>query len=67
MKILNGTKLANKIILQLKKKVATMKRKPVLAMVLVGDDPASAIYVRRKGVLPSLFPGAWQSRGGYGS
>ncbi|MFH0929980.1 MAG: tetrahydrofolate dehydrogenase/cyclohydrolase catalytic domain-containing protein [Candidatus Moraniibacteriota bacterium] len=50
MKILDGTKLANKIILQLKKRVATMKRKPVLAMVLVGDDPASAIYVRRKGI-----------------
>lgn len=50
MKILDGAKFANKIILQLKKKVATMKRKPVLAMVLVGDDPASAIYVRRKGV-----------------
>ncbi|MFA6193404.1 MAG: bifunctional 5,10-methylenetetrahydrofolate dehydrogenase/5,10-methenyltetrahydrofolate cyclohydrolase [Parcubacteria group bacterium] len=50
MKMLDGTKFANKIMLQLKKKVATMKRKPVLAMVLVGDDPASAIYVRRKGV-----------------
>lgn len=50
MKILDGTKLANKIILQLKKKVATMRKKPVLAMLLVGDDPASAIYVRRKGV-----------------
>ncbi|MCX6762309.1 MAG: bifunctional 5,10-methylenetetrahydrofolate dehydrogenase/5,10-methenyltetrahydrofolate cyclohydrolase [Candidatus Moranbacteria bacterium] len=50
MKIFDGTKLAKKIILQLKKKVATMKKKPVLAMILVGDDPASAIYVRRKGV-----------------
>ena len=50
MQLLNGSKFAEKILLQLKKKVATMKRKPVLAMVLVGDDPASAIYVRRKGV-----------------
>ncbi len=50
MKILDGAKLADKIILQLKKKVATMKRRPVLAMILVGNDPASAIYVRRKGV-----------------
>ena len=50
MKLLNGTKLANKIILQLKNKVAIMTRRPVLAMVLVGDDPASAIYVRRKAV-----------------
>jgi methylenetetrahydrofolate dehydrogenase (NADP+) / methenyltetrahydrofolate cyclohydrolase len=50
MKILDGTKLADKIISQLKKKVSTMKKKPVLAMILVGNDPASAIYVRRKGV-----------------
>lgn len=27
-----------------------MKKKPILAMILVGDDPASSIYVRRKGV-----------------
>lgn len=47
---LDGNKLASKIILQLKKKVAAMNRKPVLAMILVGNDPASSIYVRRKGV-----------------
>ena len=51
MKLLNGTKLANKIILQLKNKVAIMTRKPVLAMVLVGNDPASKIYVGRKKIL----------------
>jgi len=51
MKILDGTKLADKIIFQLKKEVFTMKKKPVLAMILVGNDPASSIYVRRKGVL----------------
>src|SRR4030042_153833 len=50
MQLLDGKKLANKIVLQLKKKVAKMKRKPVLTMVLVGNDPASAIYVRRKGI-----------------
>ena len=51
MKLLNGTKLANKIILLLKNKVAIMTRKPVLAMVLVGNDPASKIYVGRKKIL----------------
>ncbi|OGI25450.1 MAG: bifunctional methylenetetrahydrofolate dehydrogenase/methenyltetrahydrofolate cyclohydrolase [Candidatus Moranbacteria bacterium RBG_13_45_13] len=50
MQLLDGKKLANKIVLQLKKKVAKMKRKPVLTMVLVGNDPASTIYVRRKGI-----------------
>jgi methylenetetrahydrofolate dehydrogenase (NADP+)/methenyltetrahydrofolate cyclohydrolase len=50
MKIIDGKKLAEKILLQIKKQVSQMKKRPVLAMVLVGDDPASAIYVRRKGV-----------------
>ena len=50
MRLLDGKKLANKIILQLKKRVANMKRKPVLAMVLVGNDPASKIYIRNKKV-----------------
>ena len=50
MKILDGKKLADKILLDIKKQVAGMKRKPVLAMILVGDDPASAIYVSRKGI-----------------
>jgi methylenetetrahydrofolate dehydrogenase (NADP+) / methenyltetrahydrofolate cyclohydrolase len=46
--LLDGKKLANKITIQLKSKVAKMKQKPVLAMVLVGSDPASKIYVRNK-------------------
>jgi len=48
MKILNGKKLADKYIRILSRRVATMKKRPVLAMVLVGDDPASKIYVGRK-------------------
>jgi methylenetetrahydrofolate dehydrogenase (NADP+)/methenyltetrahydrofolate cyclohydrolase len=48
MKILNGKKLADKYIRILSRQVAAMKKKPVLAMVLVGDDPASKIYVGRK-------------------
>jgi methylenetetrahydrofolate dehydrogenase (NADP+)/methenyltetrahydrofolate cyclohydrolase len=50
MKILDGKKFAEKIIRDIKKQVSKMKKKPVLAMVLVGEDPASSIYVRRKGV-----------------
>jgi methylenetetrahydrofolate dehydrogenase (NADP+)/methenyltetrahydrofolate cyclohydrolase len=48
MKILNGKKLADKIINEIQKQVSKMKKKPVLAIVLVGDDPASKIYVSRK-------------------
>jgi len=48
MKMLDGTKLANKIILQLKRKAATLNRRPVLAMVLVGNDESSKIYVKNK-------------------
>ncbi len=48
MILLNGAKLADKIILQIKKQVSRMKKNPVLAIILVGDDPASSIYVRRK-------------------
>ena len=48
MKLLNGKKLADKIKLRLKKKIAKMKKKPSLAMVLVGSDQASKIYIRNK-------------------
>ncbi|OGI26784.1 MAG: bifunctional methylenetetrahydrofolate dehydrogenase/methenyltetrahydrofolate cyclohydrolase [Candidatus Moranbacteria bacterium RIFOXYB1_FULL_43_19] len=50
MALLDGKKLAGKIIRDLKKQVSRRKKKPVLAMVLVGSDPASSIYVRRKGI-----------------
>lgn len=48
MKILDGKKLSERINNKLKKKVSGMKIKPVLAMVLVGNDEASKIYVRNK-------------------
>lgn len=51
MKILNGKKLADKFIRQIGREVATMKKRPVLAMVLVGNNPASKIYVGRKKIL----------------
>jgi len=49
MKLLDGKKLAEKILRNVRDEVSKMKKKPVLAMVLVGNDPASSIYVRRKG------------------
>lgn len=50
--ILDGKELSKKIKTQLKLEVETLKNKtgktPKLAVVLVGDDPASAIYVKNK-------------------
>jgi len=48
MKLLDGKKLANKIKTKLKREVGLMKIKPVLAIVLVGDDLASELYVKIK-------------------
>jgi len=52
-KILDGTALAKGIRAEVAAAVAEMQQKyevtPGLAAVLVGDDPASAIYVRNKG------------------
>jgi methylenetetrahydrofolate dehydrogenase (NADP+)/methenyltetrahydrofolate cyclohydrolase len=50
--ILNGKELSEKIRGELKNEVAALKerfgRAPTLAVVLVGNDPASEIYVRNK-------------------
>ena len=46
--ILDGKKLRDKIFLDLKAKLDNMPQKPTLAVILAGDDPASAIYVRNK-------------------
>jgi 5,10-methylene-tetrahydrofolate dehydrogenase/Methenyl tetrahydrofolate cyclohydrolase len=46
--ILDGAALAKKIEHDLKIKVSHFKRKPCLAVVLVGNHPASKIYVNRK-------------------
>lgn len=48
MKLLDGKKLSKKILANLKKQVSRMKKKPVLAMVLVGNDQASKIYIKNK-------------------
>ncbi|MBI2656686.1 bifunctional methylenetetrahydrofolate dehydrogenase/methenyltetrahydrofolate cyclohydrolase FolD [Candidatus Woesearchaeota archaeon] len=47
-KIIDGKKIADKILNGLKSKVKNMKQKPGLALVLVGDNPASEIYVNFK-------------------
>ncbi len=46
--ILDGKKVAEKVLNDVKAKIMTMTKKPHLAVILVGDDPASKIYVRNK-------------------
>lgn len=46
--ILDGKKLRDKIFCDLKDKLDKMPKKPTLAVILVGNDPASQIYVRNK-------------------
>lgn len=50
--IIDGTSVAKQIRIQLKERVASFhmraQRAPGLAVVLVGDDPASQVYVRMK-------------------
>jgi methylenetetrahydrofolate dehydrogenase (NADP+) / methenyltetrahydrofolate cyclohydrolase len=47
-KNMNGTVLADKIKNQLKNWLQNYDMKPVLAVILVGDDPASIIYINMK-------------------
>lgn len=46
--ILDGKKLRDKILENLSKKLAKSDKKPTLAVILAGDDPASRIYVNNK-------------------
>ena len=46
--IIDGKKLSEKICAQVRAEAETMRRRPCLAAVLVGEDPASQIYVRNK-------------------
>jgi methylenetetrahydrofolate dehydrogenase (NADP+)/methenyltetrahydrofolate cyclohydrolase len=52
-RIIDGRKLAGEILARVRKAVEELKRRhrltPGLAVVLVGDDPASKVYVRNKG------------------
>ncbi|MFA6918673.1 MAG: tetrahydrofolate dehydrogenase/cyclohydrolase catalytic domain-containing protein [Patescibacteria group bacterium] len=47
-KILDGEKLAKEIKLDLAQKIFLSKQKPGLATILIGDDPASLLYVNLK-------------------
>ena len=46
--MMDGKTLAAKIRRDIHEKCAAMRRPPSLTVVLVGDDPASAVYVRNK-------------------
>ena len=48
MKIIDGKALSAKLRAEIKEKINVMQRKPGLAVILVGEDPASQIYVRNK-------------------
>src|SRR5680860_1788578 len=49
MQIIDGRKIKNDMIEDLKKKVLNLPFVPVFCDILVGDDPVSASYVRIKG------------------
>ena len=46
--ILNGTRLAQRIRSQIRQKLKKLKFTPGLAVVQVGDDPASTLYIKHK-------------------
>ncbi len=48
MKLFNGKVVANKILKELKEAIAKEKKSPKLAVILVGDDEASRLYVKLK-------------------
>lgn len=47
-KVVDGRKMAEGILESISKKVMLLDEKPCLAIVLVGDDPASKVYTKRK-------------------
>jgi methylenetetrahydrofolate dehydrogenase (NADP+)/methenyltetrahydrofolate cyclohydrolase len=48
MKIIDGKAIASFLRAELKEKIAKLNTKPGLAVIIVGEDPASKIYVRNK-------------------
>lgn len=46
--IMDGKALSNKILNEIKEKTALLKTKPGLCVILVGNNPASQIYVKNK-------------------
>jgi methylenetetrahydrofolate dehydrogenase (NADP+)/methenyltetrahydrofolate cyclohydrolase len=50
MEVIDGNRIAAEIIAELKAEVSAVKgRRPCIALVRVGDDPASVSYVKKKG------------------
>lgn len=47
-KIINGKELASQTKLELKNKIACLTTKPNLAVIIVGSNPASEVYVKNK-------------------
>lgn len=48
MKIIDGRKLADEILTELKKEILAENLQPGLGIILVGDEPSSGLYVRAK-------------------
>ena len=48
MNIIDGKQIAKNLRIKIANEVKTLKRPPGLAVILVGEDPASAVYVRNK-------------------
>ena len=46
--IIDGKQIAKQLRISIAEQVTKLDRKPGLAVILVGDDPASAVYVRNK-------------------
>ncbi len=50
MEVIDGNRIASEIVAELKAEVSGFRgRKPCIALVRVGDDPASVSYVKKKG------------------
>ena len=47
-KLIDGKKLAQEVLAQVQKEIIELSVKPQLAVILVGNDPASHLYVRLK-------------------
>jgi len=48
MNIIDGKEIAKNLRLKIAEEVRTLQRPPGLAVILVGEDPASAVYVKNK-------------------
>ena len=48
MKLIDGKAIANEIQNEIMDKVSKFNKKPGLAVILVGEDPASKVYVSNK-------------------